>query len=208
MARNLGPQCSKQIFERKNIQNGDPRNNPAFPHARRMGDLTGFQRRLFPHPHTSKVLEIPQVSLPEPDISIPGSPLWPLNSSYGVHLRCQRGEIDGSGSGYKNPPVPRRLVDSSPHQRILPPGHPIPPGPSPGIGLGSKSPKIRVGTLTNFQVCGLPIRPIVGASQTNPKPLGVNSADSIISPVQPDLSGQEVHVSDRPSHRYLWVDFV
>ena len=30
MATNLGPQCSKQIFERKNIQNGNPRNNSDF----------------------------------------------------------------------------------------------------------------------------------------------------------------------------------
>ena len=48
MATNLGPQCSKQIFERKNIQNGNPRNNSDFLATGGMGDIAGFQRRLFP----------------------------------------------------------------------------------------------------------------------------------------------------------------
>ena len=49
---------------------------------------------------------------------------------------------------YKNPPVPRQLVDSSLHQRILPPGHPNPPRPLPGVGLDNEPSKIRVGTQT------------------------------------------------------------
>ena len=48
MAVNLGPHCSKQIFERKNIQNGDPRDNLNLLATRGMGDIAGFQRRLFP----------------------------------------------------------------------------------------------------------------------------------------------------------------
>ena len=146
MAANLGPQCSKQIFERKNIQNGDPRDNSNLLITRGMGDIAGFQRRLFPHSSTLLVQEIPPVSLPKPDILVLDSSLLPLNSSYGVHLCGQRGQVNGSISGYKDPPVPRRLVDSSPHQRILPPGHPVPPRPLPGVGLGSESPKIGVGT--------------------------------------------------------------
>ena len=42
MAANPRPQCSKQIFERKNIQNGDPRDNSNFL-TRGMGDIAGFQ---------------------------------------------------------------------------------------------------------------------------------------------------------------------
>ena len=165
-----------------------------------MGDTTGFQRRLFPHSNTQPVPGIPPVSLQKPNIPVPGLALWPLNSSYGVHLRGQRGQVDGSIAGYKDPPVPRRLVDSSPHHRILPPGHPVPPRPLPGFGLGGESTKIRVGTQTNLRICGLPMRPITRAGQADPKPLGVNSTEGVIPPVQSDFSGQEVHVSDRPSH--------
>ena len=47
MAANLGPQCSKPIFECKNIQNGDLRNNSNLLTTRGMGDIAGFQQRLF-----------------------------------------------------------------------------------------------------------------------------------------------------------------
>ena len=172
MAANLGPQCSKQNFEHKNIQNGDPRDNLNLLTTRGMGDIAGFQRCLFPHTSTQPVPEISPVSLPKPNIPVPGSSLWPLNRSYGVHLCGQRGQVNGSIAGYKDPPVPRRLVYSSPHRRILPPGHPVPPRPLPGVRLDSEPPKIRVGTQTGFRICGLPIRPFTRTGQTNPEPLG------------------------------------
>ena len=40
---NLRPQCSQQIFERKNIQNGDPRDNQNLSTTGGMGDIAGFQ---------------------------------------------------------------------------------------------------------------------------------------------------------------------
>ena len=138
MAANLGPQCSKQIFERKNIQNGNPGNNSDLLTTRGMGNIAGFQRRLFPHSNSHQVPKIAEVSLPEAIIPVSGSSIWPFNSSDGVHLCGQRGQVNGLVPGYKNPPVPRRLFDWSPHQRILPPGHPIPPRPLPGVGLDSK----------------------------------------------------------------------
>ena len=85
--------------------------------------------------------------------------------------RGQRGQVNGSIPGYKDPPVPRRLVDSSPYQRILPPGHPIPPVPLSGIGLGGEPTKIRVGTQAGIRICGLPIRPLTRTGQTDPEPL-------------------------------------
>ena len=137
MTANLGPQCSKQIFESKNIQNGNPRNNSDFLATRGMGDIAGFQRRLFPHSSSCEVPEISPVPFPKSVLSVPGPSLWPLHSSDGVHLCGQRGQVNGSIPGYKDPPVPRRLVDSSPYQRILPLGHSIPPQPLPGVGLDS-----------------------------------------------------------------------
>ena len=137
---------------------------------------------------------------PKPVIPVSSPPFWLLNSSYGVHLCGQRGQVNGSVQGYKDPPVPRRLVDSSPHLRILPPGHPFPPHPLPGAGLDSEPPKIRVGTQTGVQFCGLPIRSVTRTGQTDSELLGVDSTESGIYSVQPDLPGQEVHVSDWPSH--------
>ena len=157
MATNLGPRCSEQIFERKNIQNGNPRDNSEFLTTRGMGDIAGFQRRLFPHCNSHRILEVSQVPFPKPILPVPGPPLWPINSSDGVHLCGQRGQVNGSVLGYKDPPVPRRLVDSSPYQKILPPGHSIPPRPLSGVGLGGEPTKVGVGTQTDLRVCGLQV---------------------------------------------------
>ena len=165
-----------------------------------MGDIVGFQRRLFPHSNTQLVPEVPPFSLPKPNIPVPGSALWPINSSYGVHLHGQRGQVDGSITRYKDPPVPRRLVDKSPHQRILPPGDPVPPRPLPGVGMGGKPPKIRLGTQTCVRVRGLLIRPVTRIGQTDPESLGINPSESVIPPVSSDLQGQNFHVSYSPSH--------
>ena len=39
--------------------------------------------------------------------------LWSVHSTHGVHSGGQRGQTDGFTEGYKNPPVPRRLVGES-----------------------------------------------------------------------------------------------
>ena len=200
MEASLGPQFSKQIFERKNIQNGNPRDNTDFLATRGMGDIAGLQRRLFPHSSSHQVLEISQVPLSESVLSIPGPSLWPVNSSDGVHLCGQRGQVNGSIPGYKDPPVPRRLVDSSPYQRILPPGHPIPPVPLSGIGLGGEPTQIRVGTQAGIRICGLPIRPLTRTGQTDPEPLGVGSPEGAIYHGQTKVSSQELHVPNRPAY--------
>ena len=200
MAANLGPQFSEQILERENIQNGNPRDNSDFLATRGMGDIAGFQRRLFPHSSSHQVPEISQVPFPKPILPVPGPPLWPLNSSNGVHLCGQRGQVNGSNPGYKDPPVPRRLVDSSPYQRILPPGHPIPPRPLSGVGLGGEPPKVRVGTQTNLRVCGVQVRSLSRTGPTDPKPLGVDYPEGGISSIQTNLPSQEIHVPDRPAH--------
>ena len=200
VATSLGPQCSKQIFERKNIQDGNPGNNSDLTATRRMGDIAGFQRRLFPHSSPCEVQEISQVPFPRSVLSIPGSSLWPLHSSHGVHLCGQRGEANGSIPGYKDPPVPRRLVDSSPYQRILPPGNPVPPSPLPGVGLGGKHAKIRTGTPTSLRICRLPVRSTQRIGQTYSKPLGSPSTKNNRVITEQILPSENLHVSYRSTH--------
>ena len=112
----------------------------------------------------------------------------------------QRGKVNGSVQGYKDPPVPRRLVDSSPYQRILPPGHSIPPRPLPGVGLGSEPTKVRSRTQTDFRVRGLQVRSLSRTGPTDPEPLGVDSPKVGIHSIQTKLPSQENYVSDRPAY--------
>ena len=108
------------------IQNGDTGNHQNLPPTRGMGYLHRFQGRLFPYSHTGTVQEISEIPCPGSDIPIQGTALWAVHSTLGVHCNSKRGEIDGHTQGYKNPPVPRRLVGESQVLSDLPPTHPSP----------------------------------------------------------------------------------
>ena len=105
----------------------------------------------------------------------------------------QRSQVVGSVLGYKDPPVPRRLADLSPYQRILAPGHPIPPRPLSGVGLGGEPTKVGVGTQTGVRVCRLQVRSVSQTGQTDPEPLGVDSPEDGVDPGQPNMSGSSCH---------------
>ena len=147
--------------------------------------------------NSSRVQEVPQVPFPKSILPVSGPPLQPINCSDGVHLCGQRGQVNDSVQGYKDPPVPRRLVDSSPYQRILPPGHPI---PLPGVGLGRELTKVRVRTRTDFRVCGFQVRSLSRTGPTDPEPLGVDSPKGGIHSIQTKLPSQEIYVPDRPAY--------
>ena len=72
-----------------------------------MGNVAGFQRRLLSYPHSPQIQEIPQVLFEQQGISVHSPSLQTGHCSTGIYQGGQRGEIDGSGQGYKNLPVPR-----------------------------------------------------------------------------------------------------
>ena len=185
------------------IQNGDTGNHQDLPPDRGVGHLNRFQRHLLPHFYTRTIQEIPEVSCPGPDIPIQGSALWSVHSTLGVHCSSKRGETDGLTQGYKNPPVPRRLIGESY----------IPPGLSPtyqdfspdmsGSRLAGKFREIRTGSKTSFRLCGLSVRPPVGSSPTHTRTLAKPPTKNIGTVIPTDLSGPGVHVFNRfaNSHR-------
>ena len=114
------------------------------------------------------IQEIPEISCPGSDIPIQSSTFWSVHSTLGVHCGGKGGETDGHAQGYKNPPVPRRLVGES---------H-IPPGLSPAYsrsgrnmsktGLAGEFGQIRTGAKTDLRFCRLPVRPQVRSGPTDP----------------------------------------
>ena len=105
---------------------------------------------LLSHPNTGTIQEISEISFPGSDIPIQSTALWSVHSTLGVHSNSKGGETDGHIQGYKNPPVPRRLVGES---------H-IPPGLSPTYSRSGEDMqrtrvdgefgKIRTGAQTNI----------------------------------------------------------
>ena len=168
-----------------------------------VGHLNRLQRRLLPHTNTRTIQEIPEISCPGSDLPVQGSAFRFVYSTLVVHGSSKGSETDCPTQGYKNPPVPRRLVGESN----------IPPGLSPtyqasspdmsGSRLAGKFREIRVRTQASFRLCGLSIRPPVGSGPTYTRTLAKPSTENTGTFIPTDLSCPGVHVFDRfaNSHR-------
>ena len=162
-----------------------------------MGDLNRFQGCILPHTHPELVQEVHTFSHPGQAIPIQSTTIWPLHSSYGVYYSGQRGQVSCTTKGYKDPPVPRRLVGQSQ----------IPPGLSPankdtniplsGVRLASKPGEIRAGPQTSIQFCRLPVRLERGQGQTHPRALADLTGKDKRSYVRSGMPGSETDVLDR-----------
>ena len=78
-----------------------------------MGYLSRFQGRPLPYTYTGTIREIPEISHPRSGIPVQGPAIQFVHSTLGVHRDPKRGKTDGHTQGFKNPPVPRRLVGES-----------------------------------------------------------------------------------------------
>ena len=180
------------------IQNGNPGNHQDFPPTRGVGYLNRLQGRLLPHTHTPEVPKISRVSCPGSDLPVQSTTLWLLNSSYGVHCNSQGSKTDGYKQGYKNPPVPRRLVGESQLPPPLPSTYPKVGPDLSGAGLASECRKIRTRTQTGLRICRLSIRPPVRTGPTYSGPVANPSGEDTDPTVTAGLSGPAIHVLDRP----------
>ena len=197
------PKQTESLSQDGKIQNGDTGNHQNIPPARGVGNISRLQGCLLPHTHTGTIQEISQISCPRSDIPIQGSSLWSVHSALGVHCDSQGGEIDGRTQGYKNPPVPRRLVGEGEIPFNLLTTHTNPSKNVSETRLASEYRKTRAGAKTSLQLCRLPIRSQVRPGQTDTGPVAKPSRQNKITTASTDLSGPAVHVLDRPtdSHR-------
>ena len=79
----------------------------------------------------------------------------------------------------------------------MPPGHPIPPRPLSGVGLGSKPSKVGTGTQTGIRICGLQVRPLSRLGQSDPEPLGVTATEGSVHSRPTFLQSQDLYVTNR-----------
>ena len=191
-----GPEHLEHLPKHRVIQNGDPRDNKNFPTGRGVGHLHRLQGRILPHTNSQSVQEVHAFSHPGSVLPVQSPTLRPFHSTHGVHSGGQRDQTDGITEGYKNPPVPRRLVGES---------H-IPPNLSPAsTDLGSSlsrdrlagEQEVRTGTKTGFQLRRLPVRPQGGQGQTHTRALADLNRQDFVNPVRSGVPGLTVHVPHR-----------
>ena len=195
MEANTRPEQTKHFPQCGKIQNGDTGNHQNISPTRGVGHLSRLQGCLLPHTNTGTIQEISQISYPGPDLPVQSSPLWSVHSPHGVHCNSQRGETDGRAPGYKDPPVPRRLVGESQIQTKLSPTYPD--SSVPGPRLAGEFRKIRAGTQTSLRLCRLPIRPQVRPGETDSGPVAKPSGQDTSIALTTDLSGPAIHVINR-----------
>ena len=169
---------AKSFPQNGEIQNGDTGNHQDIPPTRGVGHLNRFQGRLLPYTNTGTIQEISKISCPGSDIPVQSFAFRSVHSTLGVHCSSKGGEIDGHTQGYKNPPVPRRLVGEGQ----------IPPGLSPAYSGSSKNmPRIRLagefgqirdGTEADLRFCRLPVQPQGWLCPTDTGPLAEPSGQN------------------------------
>ena len=197
------PEQIKSLPQGGEIQDGDTGNHQDLPPRRGVGHLHRFQRCLLPHTDTGTVQKISEISCPRSDIPIQGTAVWFVHSTLGIHCGSKGGETDGHTQGYKNPPVPRRLVGESHIPPGLSPTYTRSSSDMPGLRLAGKLGEIRAGTKASLRLCRLSIRPPVRSGPTYTGPLAKPSRKNTWTAITTDLSSLGVHVLDRfvNSHR-------
>ena len=197
------PEQAKSLPQGGEIQDGDTGNHQVITPTRGVGHIHRLSGRLFPYSNTGTVPEVFEISCPRSDIPVQGPAVRTVHSTLGVYCGRKGSETDGHTQGYKNLPVPRRLVGESQITRNLSPTHPNLNQNVPGPRLAGEFREIRAGTQTGLRLCRLPVRPQVRPGQTDPGPVAKPSGQDTSTPVSTDLSGPTVHVLDRPvnSHR-------
>ena len=148
------------------FQDGDPRDHNSLPTGRGVGHIHRLQRRILLHTNSQSVQEVYAFSHTGSVLPVQSPTLWSVHSSNGVHSGGQRGQVDGTSEGYKDPPVLRRLAGESLYPRHLPPAY-----SNPGHALSrtrvAGEQEVRTGPQTGFQLRSLPVRPETEQGQTN-----------------------------------------
>ena len=189
------PEHLEHLFKHRDVQDGNPRDNKNLPPSRGVGHIHRFQRCILPYTHSQSVQEVHALSPPGSVLPVQSPPLWPFHSSHGVHSGGQRSQTHGTSEGYKDPPVPRRLVGENLYPPHLSPAYSNPSHTLSGIRVAGEQGKVRAGSQTGLQLRRLPVRPERGQGQTNRRTLaGLDRQDQI------NNVGPEIHVPHRSTH--------
>ena len=155
----LGSEQSEFLPQVGKIQDRDPQNHQDIPPTGRVDHLHRLQGCILSHPDTGTVQEIPEISCSRTNLTIQSSTIRAFDNTTGIYCSGKRGQTDGHTQGYKDPPVPRRLVSESQILSSLSPTHTRTSTDMPEVRLDSKLGEIRTGAQTNLQFRRLPVRP-------------------------------------------------
>ena len=179
-----GPEHLEHLPKHRVIQNGDPRDNKDLPSGWGVGHFHGLQGRILPHTNSQTVQEVHVFSHPGSVLPVQSPTLWSFHSTYGVHSCGQRGQNDGLTEGYKNPPVPRRLVGESHIPSNLSPAYIDLDSSLSRTRVAGESGKVRTGSKTGLQLRRLPVRSQGGQGETHTRAVADLNGQDTVNPVR------------------------
>ena len=161
-----------------------------------MGYLSRFQGCLLPHTNTRTVQEISKISYPGQNVSVQSSAIRTLYSSHGIYSSSRGGKTDGHTQGFKDPPIPRRLVGESQVPLSLSPAYTRSSKNVSGARLAGEFREIRAGTQTGLRLCRLSVRTQVRSGLTDTGQVAEPSTKSTNTAILTGSFGPAIHVLD------------
>ena len=202
MASDLRPQPPQCISQDGEIQNGDTGNHQNIPSTRGVGNLHRFQRCVFPHPDSRTIQEVSEISRSRANLPVQGLTFRPVHSTIRVHCSGERSKTNGHLQGYKDPPIPRRLVGTG---QVPPSLSPAYPGTSKDMSksrLAGEFGQVGAGTKASLRFCRLPVRPRGRSGPAYSGPVANSSKKNSRDATSTDLPGPAVHVPDWAFNSY------
>ena len=194
---NFRSESFEQVPQNRHIQDGNSGNHPDLSTKGGVGNLAGFQQCILSHPHSPQVEEVHEVLPQQTSVPVHCPSLRVGHGSSRVHQGGQGGETYGSEQGYKNPPVPRRLVTESPFKGDWSMSHPGSVVSLPRTGLAGQHQKVGVDSSTGLYLRRLPVRPVDGSGFANSRKMGKLASEAVVFKGLGQLHGPAVHVLDR-----------
>ena len=167
-----------------------------------VGHIHRLQRRILPHTNSQSVQEVHAFSHPGSVIPVQSPTLWPFHSSHGVHSGSQRGQVHGTIGGYKDPPVPRRLVGESHIPSNFSPAYRDLGSSLSKTRLAGEQGEVRTGSKAGLQLHRLPVQSQGRQGQTRTRTFSDLNRQNSGNIVQSGVSGPTVHVPHGTSHSH------
>ena len=187
---------SESIPQGGEIENGDTGNHQEIPPTWGVGYLSRFQ--VCPLPHTTRtVQEISKILYPGQNVSVQSTAIRTVHSSHGIYSGGKGGKIDSHTQGFKDLPIPRRLVGERKVPPSLSPAYTRSSKNVSGARLAGEFREIRAGTQTGLRLCRLPVGPQVRSGPTNTGLVAEPSTKNTNTAIPTGLSGLAIYVLDR-----------
>ena len=197
-----GPEHLEHLFEHRDVQDGNPRDNKNLPPSRGVGHIHRFQRSILPHTNSQSVQEVHALLPPGSVLPVQALPFGLSTAPMEFTVVAKEVKLVAFQKGIRIHQylLPRRLAGENLYPPHLSPAYSNPSHTLSGIRVAGEQGNVRAGSQTGLQLRRLPVRPERGQGQTNRRTLAGLDTQDQINIVGSALPGPTIHVPHRSTH--------